>query len=141
MKHLFTRPALFRFDLDTGLLLLRVATGSLMLFGHGLSKLLNFSERAGVFADPLGVGPALSLSLAVFAEVFCALAIILGFMTRFAAVPLVITMVVIAFIVHDGDPWGKKEFALLYAVPFLTLFLTGPGRFSLDHTLFYNRRI
>lgn len=140
MKHLFTRPTLFRFDLDTGLLLLRVGTGALLL-SHGIPKLLNFSERAGVFADPLGVGSELSLALAIFAEVFCSLAVILGFMTRFAAFPVVFTMLVITLIVHGDDPWSKKEFALLFAVPFLTLLLTGPGRFSLDHVLFYNKRI
>lgn len=141
MKHLFTRPTLFRFDLDTGLLVLRVATGALLLFGHGMTKLLNFSERAGVFPDPLGVGSELSLSLAIFAEVFCALAVILGFMTRFAAFPVVFTMLVIMLIVHSGDPWGDKESALLFAIPFVTLLLTGPGKFSLDHVLFYNKRI
>lgn len=141
MKHLFTRPTLFRFDLDTGLLVLRVASGALLLFGHGMAKLLNFSERAGVFADPLGVGSGLSLSLAIFAEVFCALAVILGFMTRFAAFPVVFTMLVIMLIVHSGDPWSDKESALLFAIPFVTLLLTGPGKFSLDHVLFYNKRI
>jgi putative oxidoreductase len=41
-------------------------------------------------------------------------------------------MLVAAFVVHGDDPWSKKELALLYAIPFLTLGLTGPGRFSID---------
>jgi putative oxidoreductase len=140
MKHLFTSPVLFRFDSDIGLLLLRVATGALLV-SHGIPKLLNFSERAGVFADPIGLGSELSLAMAIFAEVFCSLAVMLGFMTRVATVPVIFTMLVITLIVHADDPWSKKEFALLYAVPFLTILLTGPGRFSLDHVLFFNKRI
>ena len=35
----------------------------------------------------------------------------------------------------QSDPWGKKELALLYAVPFATLLLTGAGSWSLDGLL------
>lgn len=61
-----------------GLLILRVGLGSLMLFGHGLGKLLSFSERAGDFADPLGVGSTTSLVLTILAEFFCSVLLILG---------------------------------------------------------------
>jgi putative oxidoreductase len=70
--------------------------------------------------------------LTIFAEVFCSIAIILGLATRLVAIPLIITMSVAVFIIHADDPWQKKEFALLYLVPFLTLVFTGAGRFSLD---------
>jgi putative oxidoreductase len=118
-----------------GLLLLRLAAGGMMLVGHGWGKLINYGAKVSVFPDPLGVGSMMSLSLAVFAEVFCSIAIILGLATRFAAIPLVITMSVAAFIIHADDPWQKKEFALLYLVPFLTLIFTGAGRFSLDSVI------
>lgn len=121
---------------DLGLLGLRVAVGSMMLFGHGLGKLDKIGAGPIEWADPIGVGPAASLYLAIFAEVVCAGLLALGLFTRFAAIPLLITMLVAAFIVHADDPWNKQEFALLYAVPFLTLLLTGGGRASLDHLLF-----
>lgn len=115
-----------------GLLILRVGTGAMMLFGHGWGKLAGFSDKAGVFPDPLGIGSAASLGLATFAEFFCAIGLIFGFATRLSALPLVINMLVAAIIVHSDDPWGKKEFALLYAVPFITLLFTGGGKYSLD---------
>lgn len=118
-----------------GLLLLRVGAGGLMAGAHGLDKLLTFTEKAASFGDPLGVGSTASLALAVFAEFFCAIAVALGLFTRFAAVPLVITMGVAAFIVHADDPFSKKELALLYGIPFLALVLTGPGDYSLDRLL------
>jgi len=115
-----------------GLLLLRLGAGGMMLAGHGWGKLTSFSERAGDFPDPLGVGSALSMALAVFAECFCAALVVVGAATRLAALPLVVTMLVAAAVVHADDPWAKKEFALIYLVPFLTLAFTGAGPFSLD---------
>ncbi len=120
---------------DWGLLLIRLGAGGMMLFAHGWGKLASFGERHATWADPIGLGPTLSLSLAVFAEFFCALAVILGLGTRLASVPLLITMLVAALVVHADDPWNKQEFPLLYATMFVGLIFAGSGRFSLDHAL------
>lgn len=117
---------------DLGLLFLRVAFGLMMVLGHGFGKVSSlFSGQTG-FPDPLGIGPTASLALAAFAEFFCALAVVVGFKTRWAAVPVVITMLVAAFVFHGADPWDKKELAILYALGFLTLVFTGGGPYSLD---------
>ena len=119
--------------LDMGLLLLRVTFGALMLYSHGWRKLLKFfSEEPIGFADPIGLGMIASLVLTVFAEVFCSFLLIVGFSTRLATVPLIITMLVAIFVIHWDDPFGKKEFALLYLVPYIVIFLTGAGRYSID---------
>lgn len=107
----------------------------MMLFGHGWGKLMHFGEKADSFTNVLGMGSNVSLSLAVFAEVFCAALVVLGLFTRVALVPLLITMAVAAFIVHADDAFGDKEKALLYLLSFFTLFLTGPGKYSMDHLL------
>ena len=103
-----------------------------MLLTHGWSKLTGFGSLSDKFPDPLGVGSAFSLVLAIFAEVFCSLAVAAGIGTRVAAIPVIITMTVAAFMVHGDDPWAKKEFALMYAIPFLALMFTGAGRYSID---------
>ena len=121
--------------LSLGLLLLRVFIGGFMLTAHGWGKLMSYPEKYTQFPDPLGLGSPLSMTLAVGAEVFCAAALILGLAMRLAAVPLIITMLVAAFVVHGDDPWQKKEFALLYLIPFVVLAFTGPGRYSLDALL------
>ena len=118
--------------LDLGLLFLRLTAGGLMLFAHGMPKLLKFPERYRTFADPLGVGRELSLILAVFGEVVCSLAVMLGLFTRLAAFPVFFTMLVAAFVVHAADPWSKQEFALVYGVIFAALMALGGGRYSLD---------
>ena len=118
-----------------GLLILRLFTGGCMLIAHGWGKLTSFGELSSKFPDPIGFGSAPSLALAVFAEVFCAIAIMLGLFTRAAAIPLLITMLVAAFVIHGADPFQKKEFALLYAAPFLMLIFTGAGSLSVDAKL------
>ncbi len=117
---------------DFGLLILRCGFGLSMLFGHGLDKLIHFSDRMGKFPDPLGIGSTASLAMATFAEFFCSVCLIIGFFTRIAAVPLFVTMSVAAFIVHASDPWNNKELAVLYGIVYLTLTLTGGGKFSFD---------
>lgn len=115
-----------------GLLMLRVGLASMMLFGHGLPKLLAFSSLSGKFADPLGVGHLPSLCLALVGEVLCTVLLGLGFYARIAAAGAATTMLVAAGIVHAGDPFAKKELALAYGLGFLALALVGPGRWSLD---------
>lgn len=102
---------------------------------HGWSKLMNFKERLSTFSDPIGLGSEVSLTLIVFAEFFCSLFLILGLYTRLALIPLIIAMIVVAFIVHGDDPFGTKEKALLFLVAYLSLFFTGPGKYSLDSRL------
>lgn len=124
---------------DLGLLLLRVAPGLMMAFGHGYGKVMSLVQGRVEFGDPIGIGPLPSLILAAFAEFVCSLLVVLGAGTRLAAVPVVVTMLVAAFVVHADDPWQRQEFALLYAVPFLTLVFTGGGRYALE-TWFRRKR-
>lgn len=126
------RAARVSLGVALGLLIMRVYAGTFIAAFHGWDKLSNFSEKVDAFADPLGVGATTSLALAIFAEFFCGIGLILGLMTRLATIPLITTMLVAAFIVHGADPWPKKEFALVYLIPFVTLLFTGPGPFSLD---------
>ncbi len=90
-----------------GLLVLRVGTAGMMIYSHGWDKLSGFAEKSAVFPDPLGIGSVASLGLATFAEFFCAVAILFGFATRVAALPLVINMLVAALLFHAADPFAK----------------------------------
>lgn len=115
------------------LFLLRLFFGGFMLLEHGWGKLLKLIEGPPVrFSDPLGLGTMPSLGLAVFSEFLCAGLLILGLLTRWVSIPLIITMTVAAFIVHGPDPLGDKELALLYLAAFLVLLLKGGGAISLD---------
>ncbi len=120
---------------DLSLLLVRIYAGGFMVFAHGWKKIDKLLEGGDGFPDPLGVGGLLSTGLTVFAEVVCALALVFGLLTRWASIPLIITMFVAAFIVHGNDGFGKQELPLIYMISYLVIFISGPGKYSLDRQL------
>ncbi len=118
---------------DIGLLIFRIGIAVLMLT-HGIPKLIKFFGPDPIqFADPLGLGEVTSFTLVVFAEFVCSVLLLVGFATRFAAIPLVINTFVIAVIVHMPDGFGSQELPLLYLTGYILLFFTGGGKYSLDH--------
>lgn len=135
IKEIFN-PGKYTTKLSMALLLLRVVAGTFMLT-HGTGKFLKlFSGDPVMFADPFGLGATASLALVVFSEVFCSIFLILGIATRMAAVPLMITMLVAAFIAHAADGFGKQELPLLYAAIYMVLAMCGAGIFSLDKLIY-----
>lgn len=103
---------------------------------HGYGKFMQVMGGDFSFGDPIGIGEAPSLILTVLAEFLCSIFIIFGFLTRLSTIPLIITMLVAALIVHADDPIGNKELALLYLSIFILLFYTGPGKYSVDRKVF-----
>ena len=117
---------------DLGKLILRLGLGAFMLT-HGWPKLMKLFAGGEIeFGDPIGLGPTLSLILTVFAEFFCSIILIVGYKTKWAAIPLAFTMLVAAIIVHGDDPFGRQEKAWLYAVGYIAIALIGAGKYSLD---------
>ena len=131
-----TKSFLYNSYENFGIFVLRVSVGSLMLLGHGLPKLMNYHNSYDAFPDPLGMGSDISFFLTVFAEVVCSGALILGLFTRLAVLPLIATMLVAILVIHVDDPWSKKEFAIMYLLPYITLYFTGSGEYSMDKGVF-----
>ncbi|NSL87923.1 DoxX family protein [Chitinophaga solisilvae] len=120
------------------MLVLRLVFGGLILL-HGWPKLIHFAEKMNSFADPLGVGHKVSLGMTVFAEVFCAVLVMAGLLTRLAAIPLIICMSVILLKIHNHDlmtmNFDKIELPIMYLGAFLAIAFTGPGKISIDGAL------
>lgn len=133
MKRIFSSAIDFA-GASLPILWLRLIGGGFML-AHGVPKLMKLLSGNFQFADPIGIGPQASLILTVFAEFLCALMILIGFKTKAATIPLMITMLVAAFLVHGADPFGKKELALIYFGIYLSLFFLGSGKYSVDAKL------
>lgn len=114
------------------ILVIRLFLGFSMLT-HGLPKLEKLIANDKIeFMNFLGLGAAISLVLVVFAEFLCSVFIILGFLTRFSTIPLMFTMLIAFFVVHSADPYATKELSLVYFFFYLTIFVLGSGKFSLD---------
>lgn len=119
-------------NIDLGLLVLRVGASALMLT-HGFPKLMSLIEgNTAIVGDPIGVGELISSILVVIGEAICPVLVLIGLKTRIAAIPTIITMGVAAFLIHGGDPIGKKELALFYLAAFTAIALMGAGKFSVD---------
>ncbi|MBX3459132.1 MAG: DoxX family protein [Planctomycetes bacterium] len=114
-----------------GVLILRVGAGVLMMT-HGWGKVKRMLDGNWEFADPIGLGPTLSLIAVAGAEFVCAGMVVVGLLTRAAAAPVVFAMLIAAFVIHANDPWVRQEMPLLFALMFFVLMWTGGGRFSLD---------
>lgn len=115
-------------------LILRLSLSSMMLT-HGLGKFNRLISGDFSFANPIGIGEGPSLFLAVIGEFICPILLIIGYKSRLAAIPPAITMLVASLIVHADDPFRRQEFPLLYFIGFVTIFLLGSGKYSLDWRL------
>ncbi len=133
MKKLFSTRYSDK-SISFSLLLLRLFLGGLMI-PHGYQKLMSFASSSSGFTDPFHIGGPASMSLTIFAELFCALFIVLGLMTRIACIPLIIAMSVAVFYSHHGQIFGDGEHAALYLTGYMALLLTGPGKISIDRLL------
>lgn len=123
-------------SISISLLFLRIVVGVFMLT-HGSGKFIMLIGDGPIqFADPIGVGATASLVLVVFAELICSIFLIFGLATRFSAIPLLITMLVAAFIVHAPDAFMRKELPLLYTAIYAVFVLAGAGKFSVDYWIF-----
>ncbi len=119
------------FAKNLALLILRLGFSAGMIT-HGYPKFQKILNGDMSFGDPLGIGEEVSLVLAVIGELVAPIFVIIGLKTRYAAIPVIITMAVAAFISHAGDPFPKMEKALLYLVGFTAIALLGSGKYSVD---------
>ena len=109
---------------------------------HGFSKLeMLLSDEKVEFYNFMGLGDELSLILAIIGELFAPLLLLFGLQTRMAALVAAITMAVAAFGAHAGDGLEDREHSLLYLGLFLSLALSGAGRWSVDEFLMKRRSL
>ena len=106
-----------------------------MFLSHGIAKLHTYGEAPCTFPDPIGLGSTLSLWLVLFAEILCSIGFVLGALFRLCLIPMIFTMCIALFVIHAGDPLDVKELSLMYLAIFALLFITGPGKFSIDGIL------
>lgn len=128
---------------DFGLFILRIVAALVLFYGHGMEKFSTITGGGEIqFLDPIGIGATTSFYMASFAEIICAVLLIIGLFSRWAAAVLTLNFIVInifhAFIAKDGFP--VLELRFLYLASFFALFLLGPGRISLDYLIFGSKK-
>lgn len=135
-----------KWAVDTGLLILRLGFGLSMVIFHGYGKMIGGPELwAGLGSQMQNLGisffPVFWGFMAMFAEFFGSIFLILGLFFRPAAILLGITMFVAAMR-HLSLPAGTEgaglkgaAHALEFLTVYLTLYFTGPGKFNISELL------
>src|ERR1700688_2535089 len=142
-------PRLYATDDSTATAILRLVLGA-VFFAHGAQKMLGwfggfgFAGTMGFFTGMAHI-PAPLAFLAIAAEFFGGIGLILGFLTRIAAFGIGVNMLVAILIVHlpfglfmnwTGTQKGEGfEFHLLVLAIVAFLMIRGAGAFSVDRIL------
>lgn len=124
--------------------ILRVPIG-IVLAAHGAQKLFGWFggyglEGTGQWMESIGLAPGFLMALmAGSAEFFAGLALVIGLLTRPAAMALAFTMVVAIFSAHwQGGLFLSNngyEYALVLLAATASLAIQGAGKFSMDSYL------
>ena len=121
---------------NLGRLALRVLVFLPLLVKHGVLKLLNFGQMAHDFPDPLHIGSAATLTIATISDLICAVLIIVGLTTRWAALFVLCNLIVAFVFVHHLDLMSWKDMGgqiiFMFMGGCVALIFLGAGRFSVD---------
>jgi putative oxidoreductase len=124
-------------------LLVRLFVGY-FFFETGWGKAQNMDAITARFVGWGVPYPEVSVVLSVYTELIGGALLMVGLATRLASIPLLINMLVAIVTVNIKRVTGLDELVELdtplYALFFLWLLCSGPGRASLDHWLWQRRR-
>ena len=104
------------------ILALRVFFG-ILFFSHGLDKMINFNELSYTYPSVLGFGSYMTLMVSIFCEFACSLFLIAGLLVRITVIPMIASMAVAFFDIHDGM-FPAGELSLIYMILFVILYIT-----------------
>lgn len=134
MNKFFSSSA---YALNTGLLIVRIAIGMFLIY-HGweifnqakMNEYLNWDafrySSAGTFLVYAGKA----------AELAAGVLLILGLLTRIAALLVIGAFAYIAFNLGNGIIWYNDQHPFLFVLFGILFLFTGPGTISMDHLLF-----
>ena len=134
MFYNFLFPNRFSGKLSSLLILVVRVVFGVLFFMHGVDKMMNFNTLVVGYPSVLGFGSYPTLMVTIFCEFCCSLFLIAGLLVRIMTVPMIISMGVAFFDIHDAII-SEGELSLIYFIVFILLFLTGAGRYSLDYLI------
>jgi putative oxidoreductase len=140
IKSITVNPAIW--PVSVGQLLLRVSTGLMIFYVHGLHKLeggiayVRNGTAWPLMADVVGMhfpAPVASAWAATIVQFMCSLFIVVGLFTRINA--LLLTGALSGAIMQNLMARRDPQLAILYTFIVVTIIFMGGGRFSLDAVL------
>ena len=120
--------------------LLRIIIGAMMVY-HGAEVFspAQMKEYAQWDNFKHSSYPSLMPYIGKTTEFLSGLLLMLGLFTKLAAAILIVTMLYITFIIGHGKFWYGDQHPFMFLLFGILFFFTGPGKRSLDHTIFKPR--
>ena len=124
---------------DKATLFLRLFIGAL-LFTEAITKSQNYMLLEGEYPTILGLNGADVVSLVGVLEVVAGVMITVGLLTRLTAGVMAVAMLGAAFLFFPHQTFSQGELKVVYAGIYITLLISGGGRYSFDSILFSLRK-
>ena len=123
------------FNPDLAMLLVRIVAFTFLFLKHGWVDLSTFGALSHSFSDPIHIGPLPTLVLVTISDAVCAVLILFGLATRWAALfTILIHLAAGALVFHFNliGPPAKADVVLQYTGFGLALYFMGAGKYSID---------
>lgn len=121
---------------DCGMLLLRVAVALEIAIVHGFKKIGVGVAQAENIPNPLHLPEAFNNVFAIAANIVFPFFVLIGLFTRLATLPTLAVTLTGYFVVHRNDSLLLKDTPFIYSLIFLVILILGPGKYSLDNSLY-----
>ena len=125
--------------MDFCLLFFRIAISTELIIVHGLKK-IGIGSIAEVVPNPFGIPERINEVFAIAANIFFPQLVIMGLFTRLATLPILAVTLTGYFVVHGGDPLPERDIPFMFSLGYLMIAFAGPGKYSLDHYFFNNKK-
>lgn len=123
-------------------LFIRLFVG-VMFMQFGIRQLMQFHELAAQYPTVLGMSPEAGLTVMIVVEIVCSLLIMVGFLTRIAVIPPILTMIGAIYFALNGDvptagvydlsAGSQPYIPMMFIGIYVFILLAGPGKISLDY--------
>lgn len=114
------------------ILFFRVAVATELIVVHGLKKIGIGVAVAEVIPNPLGFPEDFNNFVAIAANVYLPVLVVLGLFTRLAALPALAVTATGYFIMHGHDSLIERDIPFMFSVALLTIVMLGGGKYSID---------
>ena len=135
---------------NLGRLFMRLFAGILFL-QFGIRQMMHYDYFATVFPSLWGMSGEMVLDLMIIIELLFSILVIFGFLTRLAAIPPMVSMIIAEFVLFQGGLADLSQLTTVDSVVFASMpigyvplmfmglfffiVLAGPGKVSVDYLL------
>lgn len=120
---------------DKATLFLRIFIGTL-LFTQAITKSQDYLWLQEQYPSIFGIPPSSVVSMVGVVEAIAGVLLTIGLMTRYCSAVMAIMMFAAAFLFFPAQNFYEGELKVVYAGIYITLAISGGGRYSLDTLIF-----